>query len=166
MFEYMSRVYLVIAVVLFVNQSPLTAQDIPEDNNEWVSVKRALELASREDKFILIDVYAAWCPYCQRMQEEVYPNTIVEEQIDNYFVPVRINTESRNPVNFLGTQFTEEEFAGALNYSSVPTTYFMNQQGEIIGQQPGFLPADIFSRLLKYVGSGAFEEMTFEEFEN
>ncbi|MEX2573224.1 MAG: thioredoxin fold domain-containing protein [Balneolaceae bacterium] len=158
---------IILAGIIFVSGlSPSAAQDPPEDNLDWVGVERALRLASQNDKLILIDVYAEWCPYCQRMQEEVYPDDSVGALIRKYFIPVRINTESDEPVNYLGNAFTHAEFATALNNQGVPTIYFMNQQGEVVGQQPGFLPVDVFSSLLEYVGSGAFENQTFEEFEN
>jgi thioredoxin-related protein len=141
-------------------------QNPPRDNLNWVGMERALQLASEQDKFILIDVYAEWCPYCQRMQSEVYPHEDVEEQVRKYFIPVRINTESNEKLRYLGNEFTQAEFAGALQNRSVPTTYFMNADGEVVGQQPGFLPVDVFAKLLEFVGSGAFEEQTFQEFEN
>ncbi len=137
-----------------------------QDNIEWVSMERALELASDEEKLILIDVFAEWCPYCQRMQSEVYPDQQIEELIDLYFVPVRIDTESDRSEVYLGREFTQAEFARALRFQSVPTTFFMNSDGEVVGHQPGYLPEDVFAQLLEYVGSGAYEEISFDEFSN
>lgn len=136
-----------------------------QDSINWVSIDEALERASEEEKLILIDVFAPWCPYCQRMQEEVYPDGNVEEAIGDYFLPVRISVESDAPVRFMERNFTQAEFARALQYQSVPTTYFMNARGEVVGQQPGYLPEDVFTSLLRYVGSGAYETESFEEFE-
>mgnify|MGYP001229621344 CR=1 FL=1 len=145
----------------------LHAQDTHRPENiDWTGVDQALERATAEEKLVLINVYAEWCPYCQRMHREVYTDESVEEPINDYFIPVIINTESDDPVTYLGNAFTEAEFAAALRFSSVPTTFFMNQNGEVIGQQPGYLPAELFSRLLEYVGSGAYETVSFEEFES
>lgn len=156
----------IIFLSIFILSNAITgiAQQPPEDNIEWQQMNRALHLASDNDKMILIDVFAEWCPYCQRMQSEVYPDTEVEEQISKYFIPVRINTESDQELIYKGNRFTEAEFATALRFRSVPTTYFMNAEGEIVGQQPGFLPVDVFVNLLEYVGSGAHETQSFEEF--
>lgn len=136
-----------------------------QESIEWVSVDEAMERAEEEQKLILIDVFAPWCPYCQRMQEEVYPDSRVEEAIETYFLPVRISIESDDPVQFMNREFTQAEFARALRYENVPTTYFMNARGEVVGQQPGYLPEEIFTSLLRYVGSGAYETQSFEEFE-
>ncbi len=159
-------IYSVLLLFLLGSLKPLLAQELPEDNLDWQQMDRALTLASENDKLILIDVFAQWCPYCQRMQSDVYPSEKVEEKVKKYFIPVRIDTESDKAITYLGNEFTESEFAAALQYRSVPTTYFMNARGEVLGQQPGFLPVDVFAELLEYVGSGAHETQTFEEFSN
>ncbi|MEX2585983.1 MAG: thioredoxin fold domain-containing protein [Balneolaceae bacterium] len=143
----------------------LFGQSDSPDAIEWEAMERALERSEAEEKLILIDVYAAWCPYCQRMQSEVYPSDEVEEAIQSYFIPVRINIESDRKLRFQGREFTEAEFAKALRYQSVPTTFFMNSRGEVVGQQPGFLPVDTFSSLLRFVGTGAYETQRFQDFE-
>jgi thioredoxin-related protein len=159
-------IYCALLFFILGNFKPVLAQELPDDNLDWQQMDRALKLASDQDKLILIDVFAQWCPYCQRMQSEVYPSEKVEEKVKKYFIPVRIDTESSKSMSYLGNEFTESEFAAALRYRSVPTTYFMNAKGEVIGQQPGFLPVDVFAELLEYVGSGAHETQSFEEFSN
>lgn len=141
------------------------AQSGNGESLKWIPIDEALQMAGEQEKLVLIDVYAAWCPYCQRMQSEVYPDSGVEEIIREYFVPVRINIESDQGVTYLGESYTQAQFARALRFQSVPTTYFMNPRGEVVGQQPGFLPIDTFSALLRYVGSGAYEHQSFQEFQ-
>lgn len=160
------KIIVLCLITIWVGLQPVLSQNPPEDNLNWVVMERALQLASEQDKFILIDVYVEWCPYCQRMQSEVYPAEEVGEKVEKYFIPVRINAESDEKLKFYGNDFTQAEFAGALQYESVPTTYFMNKDGEVVGQQPGLLSVDVFAKLLEFVGSGAFEEQSFQEFEN
>jgi thioredoxin-related protein len=158
--------YIVLAIFMLACERPMQAQDNTGDNLDWQEMEAALELASEQEKLILIDVFAQWCPYCQRMQSEVYPSGEVEEVITKYFIPVRIDTESEKGLTYHGNEFTQAEFATALQYRSVPTTYFMNAEGEVLGQQPGFLPVDVFTQLLEFVGSGAHETQSFDEFSN
>lgn len=161
------KVIQILLLSIFLIHLPIgvQGQSFPDDGIDWTGVQRALELADSEEKLILIDVYAAWCPYCQRMQTDVYPSDAVREKIAEYFIPVRINVESDNTLTYLGNRMTEAEFARALRYRSVPTTYFMNREGAVVGQQPGYLEIDMFTALLEYVGSGAFESLSFDEFE-
>ncbi len=129
-----------------------------------ISLKEALERAALEDKKILIDVYASWCPYCQRMHSDVYTSDEVLTAISDHYLWVKINVESDEMVTYKGTQFTEAQFARALDNKSIPTTYFMNDEGSIIGAQPGYLEVDVFSNLLNFIGSDAFLVQSFDEF--
>lgn len=126
----------------------------------------ALESAKSNDKKVLIDVYAEWCPYCEKMHTEVYTETDIIEAVNEHYYLVKINIESQNEVNYLGNRMAESEFAKMLKSSSLPTTYFMNGEGELLGMQPGLLPADVFEDLLHFVGSDAFESFTFDEYRN
>jgi thioredoxin-related protein len=131
---------------------------------EPVSLEEALKIAPAEDRKILVDVYAAWCPYCQRMESNVYTDEAVLEAISEHFVWVRINVESDQKVNYHGTEMTEAEFARALDNENVPTTYFLNKEGAIVGVQPGYLAEDVFSNLLNFIGSDAFLSQSFDEY--
>lgn len=129
-----------------------------------VTLEEALNEAAREGKKILIDVYAEWCPFCQRMHSDVYTSEEVLEAISDHYIWVKINVESPSPVSYFGSEMTEAQFASALENESVPTTYFLNSEGAIIGSQPGFIEADVFAALLKFVGSDAYLEQSFQEY--
>ncbi len=152
---------LIITLIFIIPASGLYGQT---NTVEPVSLEQALRLAPEQNKKILIDVYAAWCPYCQRMHSDVYTDQDVLEAISEHFLWVKINVESDNTVNFMGTEMTESEFARALENRNVPTTYFLNQNGEILGVQPGYIEEGMFSSLLNFVGSDAFMYRTFEEY--
>ena len=128
------------------------------------ALDKALESAKESGKKVLIDVYAEWCPYCEKMHTEVYTETDVIAAVNKHFYLVKINIESQNEVNYLGNRMTESEFAKMLKSSSLPTTFFMNSSGELLGMQPGLLPADVFEDLLTFVGTDSFESISFEEY--
>ncbi|TVR15406.1 MAG: DUF255 domain-containing protein [Balneolaceae bacterium] len=150
--------FVLLLVIIPAKTFSQTAQVTP------VSIEEALKLAPQQERKILIDVYAAWCPYCQRMHSEVYVDSDVVNAINEYFILVRINVESDEMVNFHGNEMTESEFAQALQNRSVPTTYFLNHEGAIIGTQPGYLNEGIFSQLLNFVGSDAFLSQSFDDY--
>lgn len=129
-------------------------------------LETALKSAKANDKKVLIDVYAEWCPYCEKMHTEVYTVSDIIEAVNEYYYLVKINIESDNIVNYLGNKMPERDFATMLKSSSLPSTYFMNGNGELLGMQPGLLPADVFEDLLHFVGSDAYESTTFDEFRN
>lgn len=146
--------------------SAITLAEVRSQALNPTDLDRAIEYAGQNDKKILIDVYAEWCPYCEKMHNEVYTESAVIEAVNQYYYLVKINIESEEIVNYLGREMTEREFSAMLNSSSLPTTFFMNGEGEILGMQPGLLPADIFEDLLHFVGSNAFQSTSFDEFRN
>jgi len=131
-----------------------------------IDLDRALDYAKQHEKKVLIDVYAEWCPYCEKMHTEVYTESGVIEAVNEYYYLVKINIESENKVKFQGREYTERDFSAMLNSTSLPTTFFMTGEGELLGMQPGLLPADVFEDLLHFVGSDAYESLTFDEFRN
>lgn len=131
---------------------------------EPISLQDALELAPVENKKILVDVFASWCPYCQRMHSEVYPSDAVQRAISDHYFWVRIDVESTEKVYYHGEEMTEAEFATALENQNVPTTYFLNSEGAILGKQPGFIDGDIFANLLNFVGSDAYLNQSFQDY--
>lgn len=149
-------------LILLIVSNVLLAQEV---QTEPISLEEALERAPAENKKILLDVYASWCPYCQRMHSEVYTDIAVMQAISDHYLWVKIDVESDEKVRYQGREMTEIEFARALENENIPTTYFMNDEGAIIGVQPGYLEADVFSNILNFVGSDAFLNQSFEEYQ-
>ncbi len=133
-------------------------------NVDTYELEEALELAKSTDKKILIDVYAEWCPYCERMHKDTYTDKAVKNAIEDNFYLVMINIESESQINYMGHEMSEIEFAQQLNSSSLPSTFFMNNEGEILGMQPGLVPAETFHKLLNFVGTDAYLSKSFDEY--
>jgi thioredoxin-related protein len=150
------------AVIMMLVANQANAQE--SSGAEPVTLEQALKLAPETGKKILVDVYATWCPYCKRMHSEVYPSEEVSQAISEHFYLVKIDVEGTGNVNYFGEVMTEAQFARALDNKNVPTTYFLNQEGAILGVQPGYLDADVFSSLLQFVGSDAYLNQSFSDY--
>ena len=131
---------------------------------EWFSMEEAQKLAAEQQKKVLIFGYAEWCTYCLKMRKESLPDSAVIDAIDRYFIPVQLNGESEEPVVFNGTSYSKNQLARGLQLQSFPTHYFVSSDGGVLGAQPGFIEPDIYALLLKYVGSNAFERISFDEY--
>lgn len=163
----MKIVKLIFLLWLSVTTAVLAQEGETDTETEpvWYPLEEAQQLAKETGKKVLIFGMAEWCPYCRRMRTEVYPNKGVQDTLLKYFYPVIVDNESSEKVVFNGEEVTEQELAYALRLRSLPTHYFINAEGKVLGAQPGFLPADVFQKLLSFVGSDSYSTMKFDEYE-
>ncbi|PSQ96891.1 MAG: hypothetical protein BRD55_04405 [Bacteroidetes bacterium SW_9_63_38] len=129
------------------------------------SLHEVVETARADDTPILIEVYASWCPYCQRMQETVYADSTVRRYLDDHFTYVRLNSDTTGGQHsFRGDTLSTSQLASALGARGVPATVFMTADGTPIARQPGFVKRPTFLTMLRYVGSGAYRNQDFKTF--
>jgi thioredoxin-related protein len=152
----------VAGVLLCGLAAPATAQmAIPPHSFEEV-----VDRAQSQQTPILVEVYTSWCPYCQRMQEEVYADSAVTAYLDTHFTYVRLNSDTTDETThqFDGRRVSTKELASMLGARGVPTTVFLKPDGSPIAHQPGFIERPAFFTMIRFVGSGAYEEQSFQEF--
>lgn len=134
-------------------------------NDVWYSMEEAQEKASAENKKIIISVYTDWCNICRRMDREVFSKDEIHKTFSDYYYPVRLNAESDKEVTFNGETYSESELALAFGVTSYPTAVFVDEAGEAFGSQPGFIDKDMFQDILVFVGSNAYKNQSFQEFQ-
>jgi thioredoxin-related protein len=129
------------------------------------SFGEVVEKAEERGTPILLEIYAPWCPYCQRMQETVYADSEVRSYLDRTFTYARLNRDTTAGAHqFNGRTLTSKQLGMALGARGVPTTVFLKADGTPIASQPGFIKRDIFLQLIRYVGSGAYQSKSFKAF--
>jgi thioredoxin-related protein len=129
------------------------------------SVEAALTAAEGSGKKVLVDVYAPWCPWCLRLQRDVYTDDAVVETVQRHFEIARVNGELEDDtVRFKGYTLSSRMLAGALGTQGYPTTAFLDAAGRKITHLPGFADAAEFNRVLRYVGTDAYRAQTYEAF--
>jgi len=99
------------------------------------------------------------------MQETVYADSTVRATLERRFTYARLNRDTTaGSHEFDGRTLSSEQLGLALGARGVPTTVFMKPDGTPIAKQPGYIKRPIFLQMLRYVGSGAYEEQSFEAF--
>ncbi|MFP8489429.1 thioredoxin family protein [Gracilimonas sp. Q87] len=132
---------------------------------DWVAFDEAKEKAKEDNKKILVYVNARWCGYCKKMENEVFAEESIQELTSEYFYPVWLDLDVEDEyLTFAGTKLSHRDFAQKLGAYSTPTFIFFEANEDIIAGQPGFLPEDIYSTILRFVGTGAYQDQSFTEF--
>lgn len=129
------------------------------------SLGDVIEQAEAQGTPILLEIYAPWCPYCQRMQKTVYADPTVRSYLDRRFTYARLNRDTTAGTHqFNGRTLSTKQLALAFGARGVPTTVFLKADGTPIARQPGFIKRPMFLQMIRYVGSGAYAEQSFKAF--
>lgn len=162
----MLRTVLFAALLPLLLCADIHAQDTNDQASvSWLSFQEALVAAEASGRPILVDVFAPWCPWCQKLQTEVYPDAEIQKYIEKNFEIARLDIEDKEgSIEFKGYTLTAAELASGLGAEATPTTVFLASNGDYITRLPGYVEADEFIHVLKYIGSGAFKSQAFQEF--
>jgi thiol:disulfide interchange protein len=111
-------------------------------------IKKAFILAKRENKPVMVEFMAEWCPSCREMEDSTFKSPAVMEKM-NGFVPVRIDVDKQKDV-------TDRYKAGARKYGGIgiPNFLFMTKDGKKIKHRIGYMEAGLFISVLDSVLSG------------
>ena len=134
---------------------------------EWRAWNDGLKQATATNRPVIVDVYTDWCGWCRRMDHDVYAKTEVADYLRKKFVTIRLNAESKDAAMYEGHDYTAQDLSTQrFRVSGYPTTIFLRSTGAHMANVPGYVPADRFLLLLRYVAEGyADRNVPFAEFE-
>jgi len=124
----------------------------------WRGWNDGLAAAAGGGKPVIVDVYTDWCGWCKRMDRDVYAKAEVGDYLNSHFVMVRLNAESAERVSYAGHTVTARALAGAFQVTGYPTTIFLRSDGTHMVNVPGYVPADRFMKLVRFIGDGHLDK--------
>ncbi|MDR3273178.1 MAG: DUF255 domain-containing protein [Flavobacteriaceae bacterium] len=81
----------------------LFSQQKTEDLVQWKTIQQADSLQQAGDKRLLyVDVYTDWCGPCKMMDKDTFRNQKVADYLNENFIPVKFNAETKETVAFKG----------------------------------------------------------------
>ncbi len=86
--------------------------------------------ARRQDKLVLLDVVAAWCKACRKMDESSFRDPRVLEIIGRHYVPVRADIDHQAQIRRRYGDY------------GVPAVVILNAEGAEIIKRRGYLEPD------------------------
>ncbi len=132
---------------------------------QWLSFDKGLAEAQKSDKKILVDVYTDWCGWCKRMDRDVYANDKVAGYLTQQYVLVKVNAESSEELHYKGKTYSEMDLAQAFKVTGYPTILFLDPDGNHITSLPGYVKADEFLGIVKFIGGDYYKTMKWEEYQ-
>ncbi len=129
------------ALVYFGNvelQSYLGRKALNEADLNIITFDEALKVASRENKLVLADMSAIWCPTCRRLDQNVLAKDEVKKAIADKYIFSRIEYESDKG----------KAFMRKYQVSGFPTLLVLDSEGNKIRKLPlTFSPEEFVSYL-------------------
>jgi len=140
----------------------------------WLTFEEAVAKAKVDPKPIFIDVYTDWCGWCKKMDKATFSEEKIASMLQSDFYPVKFNAEQEESINFNNHEFKfvangrkgYNELAVALldGKLSYPSVVFLNEKMERITVLAGYRGPDDFYPILTFIGSGAYQSKTFEDY--
>lgn len=131
---------------------------------KWLKYDEGLELAMKTEKPILVDFYTDWCRFCKKMDKETFSDNMIAEFLNENFVMVKVNAESKNTVKTDEGTVSERQLARTFGVRGYPTYWFLKPSGEKINYSSGYAPPERFINILRYIGEGHYESKTFKDY--
>jgi len=157
------RIPLLLALCLFVAPAPAGAA--AASGLAWKAWDQGLDEAKASGRPVIVDVYTDWCGWCRRMEAQVYAKPEIRDYLREKFVLVKLDAEAADAARYEGKAFTSRSLAARFGVSGYPTTIFLRPGGEHLVSVPGYVAADRFLLVLRYIGEGHMDRgVSFQEF--
>ncbi len=84
----------------YVTSSAVEKRVQTKEAIHWVSFEKAVELAQKKPRHIIIDVYTSWCGPCKMMTKNTFENPQIAKYINKNYYAVKFDAESFDTVKF------------------------------------------------------------------
>ncbi|HOS94462.1 MAG TPA: thioredoxin family protein [Armatimonadota bacterium] len=119
-------------VLLSISASVVTAQE-----PEWIREDEAAALAraKAEDKLVLVDIWANWCGWCKKLDQDVFTKPEFAEAAKD-FVLLKVDSDAN------------EGYLEKTGQEGLPTTAFLLPDGRLLCARSGYMPVEAYVAML------------------
>lgn len=136
------------AVLICIIADPADAGD----QIKWYAYEEGLALGKSENKKIFISFHADWCKFCYTMDQQTFKDPDVIDYLASNFIAIKVDVER------------EKSIARKYNINPLPDSWFLEDNGEVIGNKPGFLSAKEMMAVLQFIHTESYLKMSYGKF--
>ncbi len=142
---------------------------------QWYSWSEGIAKAAKENKKILLYVYASPCGWCKKMESETFSHAEVVQSVKTDFIPVKLNAAENAELEFRGKTYrmvnsgtrvynalAAEMLEGRMSF---PSIVFMDESQQVLQSIAGFKPSDEFLPMTTYYGKDYYKTMPWSAFQ-
>ena len=119
---------------------------------DWQAYDIGLSKAKVNNKHVFIDFTAEWCGWCKKMERETFADPKVVDMLNEYFVPVKVDGDSKNELLIDGYKITEKNLARhEFGIRSYPIYWVLESDGTKLTYIRGYKPVDYMMEVLEYI---------------
>ena len=130
----------------------------------WLAFDAATELAAKQKKHLVVDIYTTWCGWGKVMDRQTYGDPQVSAYLTDNFVLAKVNGESSAKLHWKGKELTERQFAKEVGVTGYPATYFMKPDAELLGGVAGYIKTPDFMVYARYVNTRWYEKGKVQDY--
>ena len=113
---------------------------------DWLPYETGLARSKAENKKVFLHFYTDRCHYCKVMANNTFVDKKVISSLNEKFISIKVDL-AKNP-----------SFSKLYPVRGVPTSWFLESTGEKIGLKPGYLPPDMFLKMLDFILSEEYKK--------
>jgi thioredoxin-related protein len=160
-----SIVRLPLAIVFLLALSIETLVAAPPEGYRFLSLTEAAQLASQENKPMLLYFGRYGCSTCRKMHAEVFSDASLSEKYNGAFVLAYVDTESGNRIKLAnGERITEMQFASRSRILGTPTFIFFSPGQKPLFKKAGFQTVAQMNLYGDYILDKHYQSMPLQEF--
>jgi thioredoxin-related protein len=157
------RLPVVMAILLTLSLDTLMAA--PPDGYRFLSLTEATQVASRENKPMLLYFGRYGCSTCRKMHAEVFSDESVNAKYNNAFVLAYVDTESGNRIRLgSGETTTEMQFATRNRILGTPTFVYFSADQKPLFKKAGFQTIAQMNLYGDYILQNHYKSTPLQEF--
>ncbi|MGB5330493.1 MAG: thioredoxin fold domain-containing protein [Gammaproteobacteria bacterium] len=163
--QHSTFVRLPIAIVILLTLSIDTLMAAPPEGYRFLSLTEATQLASSENKPMLLYFGRYGCTTCRKMHAEVFSDASLSAKYNTAFVLAYVDTESGNRIKLgNGERTTEMQFATRSRILGTPTFIYFSPEQKLLFKKAGFQTVDQMNLYGDYILENHYQSMPLQEF--